>query len=206
MEKSGMEILGIGSDLGGTMTDMFVIDDKGRFVVGKAPTTPQDESLGFWESLKDAFEQWGINWQIKASTILPGIDSIVYCGTAMLNALLTGTGRKIGLIITKGFEDTLMHERGAQTHAGYSFQDKLHKVTHIHNKPLIPRKLIRGVTERIDVFGEATIPLYENEAKKAVSSLLEKRVEGIAVLFLYSFLNPMHEKKFAQITHYLYIR
>jgi len=52
----------IGSDAGGTMTDMFFIDQEGDFVVGKALTTPKDESIGFWESMFDAAEYWDIDW------------------------------------------------------------------------------------------------------------------------------------------------
>jgi N-methylhydantoinase A len=91
----------------------------------------------------------------------------VYSGTTMLNALLTRSGPKIGLIITKGHEHSLLHERAFQVHAGYGYADKSHKVTHIHNEPFIPLKLIRGVTERIGPHGETFIPLYEDEVRKA---------------------------------------
>ena len=117
----------------------------------------------------------------------------VYSGTTMLNTLLTRTGKKVGIIITKGFEDTLLHERGGGIHAGYGFQDKMHKATHIHNEPFVPKKLIRGVTERISMFGEQVIPLYEQEMQQAVTDLLDRDVDGIAIMFLLSYLNPIHE-------------
>ena len=65
----------IGSDAGGTMTDMFVVDEEGGFVVGKASTTPQNESIGFRESLEDAFEYWKIDWGKEAKDILPQDDT-----------------------------------------------------------------------------------------------------------------------------------
>ena len=71
-------------DAGGTMTDTFIVDEHGTFVVGKAQTTPEDESLGFIASARDALGQWG-------STPAEGFPSIVsgiYSGTAMLNRLL----------------------------------------------------------------------------------------------------------------------
>lgn len=183
----------IGSDAGGTMTDMILVDNTGDFVVGKASSTHTDESIGFINSIKDALENWEIDWEKDTRNILPGVTSAVYSGTTMLNTLLTRTGKKVGVIITKGFEDTLLHERGGGVHAGYGFQDKMHKVSHIHNEPFVPKKLIRGVTERVSMFGEQVIPIYEQEVQQAVADLLDRDVEGIAILFLYSYLNPIHE-------------
>ncbi len=183
----------LGSDAGGTMTDMILVDSTGDFVVGKASSTYQDESIGFIESVKDALETWNIDTNKAIKDVFPDVMAAVYSGTTMLNTLLTRTGKKVGVIVTKGFEDTLLHERGGGIHAGYSFQDKMHKCTHIHNEPFVPKKLIRGVTERISMFGEQVIPLYENEVQQAVSDLLDRDVDGIAILFLFSYLNPIHE-------------
>ena len=198
MDKERKTVI-IGSDAGGTMTDMLVVDDMGDFVVGKASTTPKDESIGFLESLEDAFEYWNMDWEKEAQNVLPGISAIVYSGTAMLNTLLTRTGKKAGIIITKGFEDTLLHERGGGVHAGYGFEDKMHKVTHIHNEPFVPKRLIRGVTERVSMLGEAVIPLYEHEVKQAVAELLDRGVEGIAIMFLFSYINPVNELRAGEI-------
>ncbi|MFC2007721.1 hydantoinase/oxoprolinase family protein [Chloroflexota bacterium] len=189
----------IGSDSGGTMTDTFVVDKQGNFVVGKASTTPRDESLGYWESLQDAFTDWGIDLEQDAPEIIPGAQLAVYSGTTMLNALLTRTGPKTGLIITRGHEHSLLHERGAQIHAGYGYADKSHKVTHIHNEPAIPLRLIKGVTERVSSPGGVIIPLYEAEVNEAVTELLDMGVAGIAILFLCSYANPIHERRAAEI-------
>jgi N-methylhydantoinase A/oxoprolinase/acetone carboxylase beta subunit len=61
----------IGSDAGGTMTDMFIVDRNGNFAVGKASTTPNDEAIGYWDSLSDACSEWGIDWDKEAKQILP---------------------------------------------------------------------------------------------------------------------------------------
>ena len=63
----------IASDAGGTMTDMIVVDSEGNFTIGKAATTPQDQSLGFWESLADAFDYWGIDFQRGPVTFFPAL-------------------------------------------------------------------------------------------------------------------------------------
>jgi len=183
----------IGSDSGGTMTDTFIVDSNGDFIIGKATTTPQNEAMGFWNSLSHGFEYWGIDWEKEAKRFLPHVETCVYSGTTIINTFVTGTGRRLGLICTKGQEDVLLHERAKQTYAGYTWEDRLHFATHIHNEPLTPKKLIRGVTERISVLGEPAIPVYEHEARKAVEYLLSKDVEGIVVWLICSYLNPMHE-------------
>jgi acetone carboxylase beta subunit len=101
----------IASDAGGTMTDMMVVDTEGNFTIGKAATTPQDQSIGFWESLGDGLELWGIDFEKEAGNILPSIEAAVYSGTAMMNALITATGRKVGVITQRGDEDVFLHER-----------------------------------------------------------------------------------------------
>ena len=191
----------IASDAGGTMTDMMVVDSEGNFTIGKAATTPQDQSLGVWESLTDAFEYWDIDFKKQAGNILPSVEALVYCGTSMMNVILTGTGQKVGVITQRGDEDIFLHERSAQTYAGYAYQDVLHHVTHAHNRPLVPRRLVKGVTGRIDAFASEAIPLYEHEVVRAIEELLDKGVDAIAVCLWYSYLNPMHELRVSEIAH-----
>ncbi len=189
----------IASDAGGTMTDMIVVDTEGNFSIGKAATTPHDQSLGFYESLGDAFEYWGVDFNQEAKDILPGVDAIVYSGTAMLNALLTSTGGRVGVITQRGDEDVFLHERSKQTWAGYAYQDILHHVTHHHNRPLVPRRLVKGVTGRINMFGMEAIPLYEDEVRQAVTELLDEGVESFAVCLWFSYMNPAHELRAGEI-------
>jgi len=189
----------IASDAGGTMTDMMVVDTEGNFTIGKAATTPQDQSLGFWESLEDALELWGIDFEKGARDILSGVEAAVYSGTAMMNALITATGRRVGVITQRGDEDVFLHERSAQNWKGYSYQDLLHHVTHHHNRPLVPRRLVKGVEGRIDMFTMEAIPLYEDMARQAVEELLDEGVDAIAVSLWNSFMNPAHELKVAEI-------
>src|SRR5438093_1402661 len=126
-------------DAGGTMTDTFIVDTSGQFVVGKAQTTPEDESVGFMRSSEDALGYWGLD----PSSAFPQIISGIYSGTAMLNRLLERKGRKVGCIVSGGLEDYFKLERGIQTYLSYSYSDRLHVATHFHNEPLVPRKLMR---------------------------------------------------------------
>ena len=177
------------------MTDTFVVDDAGSFVVGKAQTTPQDESEGFMNSAVDALEQWDSAPQDAFGAIASGIFS----GTAMLNRLLSRTGLEIGAIVTAGQEDYLRIERGIQTYLGYSYSDRLHLATHHHNPPLVPRDRVMGVRGRIDVFGEEILPLREEDARQAAAALLDAGVKAICVSLLFSYRNAEHELRINEI-------
>lgn len=177
-------------DAGGTMTDTFFVDEVGRFVVGKAQTTPDDESRGFAKSVGDALSQWSTTPEAIFSNVATGI----YSGTSMLNRLLERKGRRLGIIVTAGMEDYFQLERGVQTYLGYSYQDRLKVGTHRHNQPLVPRERIKGVRGRIDLFGTEAIPLYGHEAEQAVSELIDKEMEGLVVNLLFSYANPAHEQ------------
>src|ERR671935_140009 len=182
-------------DAGGTMTDTFIVDDAGAFVVGKAQTTPEDESVGFMASARDALGQWDAAPERAFGQIASGI----YSGTALLNRLLSRQGRRIGAIVTAGQEDYLELERGIQTFLGYSYSDRLHVATHHHNPPLVPRELTFGVRGRIDSFGEEALPLREEDAREAAAALLDAGVEGIVVSLLFSYRSAEHELRVGEI-------
>lgn len=173
------------------MTDTFLVDDTGAFIVGKAQTTPHDEAIGFMQSVEDAMRQWGLGVSEGLSHVRTGIFS----GTAMLNRLLERKGNRVGIIVSGGMEDYLRMERGVQSYLGYSFSDRIHTATHHHNEPLVPRSRIHGVRGRINVFGREVIPLYEEEARRAVEALLENGVEAIVVCLLFSYKNGAHEQR-----------
>jgi acetone carboxylase beta subunit len=195
MSENGREPRVLAIDAGGTMTDTFIVDRAGDFVVGKAQSTPEDESIGFMASTRDALRYW----DSEPETAMPSLVSGIYSGTAMLNRLLERKGRRVGVILTGGMEDMLRLERGIQTYLGYPYSDRLHVATHHHNEPLVPRELIRGVRERIDMFGEPAIPLYEDEARAAVQELRDEGVEGIVVCLLYGYRNSEHEDRIKEI-------
>ena len=182
-------------DAGGTMTDTFIVDESGSFVVGKAQTTPEDESIGFMESARDALGQW----DSTPERAFPKVASGIYSGTAMLNRLLSREGLRIGAIVTAGQEDYLRIERGIQTYLGYSYSDRLHLATHYHNPPLVPRERMKGVRGRVDVFGQEVTPLREEDAREAAAELLDEGVDGICVCLLFSYRNAEHELRVGEI-------
>ena len=182
-------------DAGGTMTDTFVVDESGHFVVGKAQTTPEDESRGLMMSADDAMRQW----DSSVAEAFPEIRSAVFSGTAMLNRLLTRNGLDVGVIVTAGQEDALQMERGVQTYLGFSYADRLHIATHHHNPPLVPRRRVFGVRGRVDMFGHEVLPLREEDVREAARALLDAGVRGICVSLIYSYRNPAHEQRVKEI-------
>lgn len=185
----------LGIDAGGTMTDTLLVDADGHFSVGKAATTPHNESEGFIESSIDAAD----NWDMGMRETFEQLSVVLYSGTGMLNTLLSRTGRRIGLIVTRGMEDAILMGRGLQTWTDYSYPDRLHAVTHQAPEPLIPRDRVYGVTERIDQFGNVVVPAYDHEAEQAANSLIEQDVEGICIVCMYSYVDDRHERQIAEV-------
>lgn len=177
------------------MTDVIVVDEQGRSVIGKAPTTPEDESVGYIESLEEALRYMGLDMEADGHAFCGSVETAIYTGTSMLNALLNLSGLRTGLIVTRGFEDIIVQGRGSQSFIDYQWSEITHMQYRKHRRPLVPRELTRGVTERVDLFGAPVIPLYEQEAEAAVRELLEAGIESLAILFLNSFTNPSHERE-----------
>ena len=185
----------IALDAGGTMTDAVIVDSEGNFLVGKFLTNKEDESLSFLGSISDAART--ANRALR--TTLRESEVIVYAGTIMLNTLLSRTGAKVGLMVTQGFEDYLLMEKAEGGWLGYPYADRLHTVTHHHSEPTIPRDRIVGVQERVDMFGAPVIPLREADVAAKARVLLEAGVEAIAIMFLFSHMNPAHERMAAEV-------
>lgn len=189
----------VACDAGGTMTDVIIVDEEGRSVIGKAPTSPHDESIGYMESFWEALEFMGIP-KDEGMRFGQQIETAIYTGTSMLNTIINMSGYKTGILVSRGFEDIIAQGRGAQTFIGAQWSEITHMQYRKHRVPLVPRRQARGVTERIDMFGQVVIPIYEHEVEQGTRELLlDEGVEAIAIIFLQSFNNPQHEIRAAEI-------
>jgi len=182
-------------DNGGTFTDAVIGDENGNFWCGKSDTTPENLHECFFAAIQDAAGQMGKSLE----GILPHCRVIGYGTTLGTNILVSGGvgGPKLGFITTKGHEDRTII--GRLRTAGLDPIKAIHRVEADPPTPIIPRPLIKGVTERIDFFGDVIVPLDESEVRKTVKQLLDEKVEGIAVGLLWSFINPVHEQKIKMI-------
>ncbi len=194
----------IALDAGGTMTDTFLVGEEGKFVLGKSLTNHTSEALSYGASVEDAASFWDMNGKDVHERAI----SSTYTGTTMLNILLTQTGSRVGLIITRGFSTLPMQERGLAW-LGLPYEEIPRQMLHEHTPPLVEPKHIKEVTERIAVGsyymghhympGQVVIPMYEEEVVRAVNELIDEGVEHIGILFLGSYINPVHEQRAAKI-------
>lgn len=188
-----VQVLGI--DAGGTMTDTFFVDGQGEFVVGKAQSTPDDESVGLLYSSEDALALWDIPLEEALAQLQTG----VYSGTALLNRVLQRKGLRCGLIVSQGMEDFHRMGRAIQAYLGFAYEDRIHINTHYYDEPLVPRQRTRGVVERVDMFGNVVIPLREETARQAAREVISTNVDSIVISLLHSYKNPDHERQVRDI-------
>ncbi len=180
-------MLRVGVDIGGTHTDLVLIDEARRAItVHKIPTTVADPSIGTVEALVELCGMAGVH--------TTAIDYFMHGTTVATNIALEHNGAKTGLITTEGFRDILHIARHKRPQT-FSLQLDLPWQTH----PLVPRRRRVGVKERIVPPGHVLVPLDEVAARAAVRKLVAEGVEAIAVCFLFSFLNPAHERRVGEI-------
>ncbi|MCA8929032.1 MAG: hydantoinase/oxoprolinase family protein [Alphaproteobacteria bacterium] len=169
----------IGVDIGGTFTDVAMIEEAtGRIGIAKTPTTPDDFGRGVLNGLNEALAKYG----------LPAADVTLlsHATTVVTNALLENKGARIALVTTRGFRDVLELRRSARADLYDLFQDP--------PAVLVPRHRRLEVTERIGAGGEVVVPLAEGELPALVAQLQALDVEAVAVSLLFAFQNDAHEK------------
>ncbi len=191
----------ISVDTGGTFTDCVVVDEEGEVTIAKAPSTPHDFSQGVLNSVKVAAEMMGITLE----EMFRHTRLFFHGTTVATNATIVRSGAKVGLITTKGFEDTIFIMRGRGRVDGLLEMEIRHETTARKPEQLLPRYRVKGVTERVDCFGKVIVPLDKAEAREAIRYLVEdQKVEAIAVCLLWSFAHPEHEKEIKGIINEMY--
>lgn len=177
----------IGIDVGGTFTDIVLQDDTGRIVQGKTSSVPGNESEAVMTAIGLIAEQAGLGTQ----DLLSRTRIINFGTTVATNAMLEMKGARVGLITTRGFRDIVDLRRGWKE---VMFDVKLPP------PPAIVRRRYRlGVTERITFDGSVVTPLAEEELRTETRKLKAAGIESIAVCFLFSFMNPAHERRAREV-------
>jgi len=182
-------------DIGGTFTDCVLIDDGGRLTISKAPSTPGNFADGVLEALKRAGERGGL----ELPALLKSITMLAHGTTAGTNAIIQRRGAKVGLLTTRGHNDVIHIMRGSRGLSGQDIKLIVHIPESSKPEPIIPKRLIRGVSERVDCFGKVVVELNEDEARQSIRELVDQGCEALAVCFLWSFLAPEHEKRVKEI-------
>ena len=172
----------LGIDVGGTFTDLTLIDDKiGAIHSTKTLTTPGNLADGVLTGIEKILR--------LAGAAMPDIAYIVHGTTIGTNALIERKGCRVGLITTAGFRDVLEIARIERPDAG------LYDITVDLPQPLVPRYLRLEAVERVGADGAVVRPLDENSVRAAARDFSEKGVEAVAVCLLFSFRNPAHERR-----------
>lgn len=177
----------VGIDIGGTFTDLYVLESDGRGSIYKSPTTPHDPAEGLLAGLQKA----ALAADETLQEFLNKVELIVHGTTIATNAVLTRQGAKTGFVTTHGFRDILNMRRGIRDHQNNS--------KYSAPKPLVPRHLISTVRERVDANGVILTELNEDDVRAAATHFRKEGVEAVAISYLWSFLNPAHEIRTAEI-------
>ncbi|MFC2067442.1 hydantoinase/oxoprolinase family protein [Chloroflexota bacterium] len=175
----------IGIDVGGTFTDIVLVDNQGEFYYGKTATTHKDLAQGVLTGLEEILQ--------KSGQSIKDLRYLIHGTTIGTNAIIEGKGARVGLITTNGFRDVLEIRRVARPkESTYDFEAD-------NPPPMVPRYLRKEVIERVNSKGQVTIPLDDDSVRGVLDFFKKERVEAIVVSLLFSFLNPSHEQRIAEM-------
>lgn len=175
----------IGCDIGGTFTDLALIDTTtGEVTTGKVLTTPHSPAEGALHGIESVLASRGVS-------LGRDVEQVIHGTTLVINTIIERRGAPTALLVTEGFRDFLEVGRGAR-YDNYDINIEM-------PKPLVPRRWRRPIRERIDREGRVRIPLDENQVRSTLKELKAEGVEAVAVCFLHSFRNPVHEKRVKEL-------
>ena len=174
----------LGFDIGGTFVDFALQDERaGRLYTGKALTTTDDPARGVLAGAQALLDAHGVAWG--------DVRQVVHGTTLGANAVIERKGALTGLITTRGFRDVLEIQRQLRYNIHDLFIDK--------HPPLVPRRLIAEVGERLRYDGAVLEPLNEADVARAVEHFQAAGVGAVAICFLHSYANPAHEQRCAEL-------
>ena len=181
-------------DIGGTFTDCFITRN-GEQVWCKTRTTAYDLSV----CLMQAIEEGADRLDLEVEDLLEETEIIRYSTTLAMNKLIERVGPKLALITTHGFEDTIFIGRCSQWADGIPFKFARNIARIRRPEPLIDKSMVVGAKERIDSNGDVIYPLDEDKFLEQLGGLVDKGARAFVVSLLWSFANPVHEERIAEL-------
>jgi N-methylhydantoinase A len=175
----------IGVDIGGTFTDIVALDRAGRLALTKVPSTPKDLLEGIGAAVTQVLALAGAR--------PADVERCIHGTTVATNAILEQKGAVTAILTTEGFEDVL--------ELGRMKRSRMYDLAMDPEVPtfLAPRRRRVGIPERLDARGRILVPLDEDAVRAAVPALRAQAVQAIAVCYLFSFVNPAHERRTREI-------
>lgn len=178
----------IGVDVGGTFTDLSFIGEEQTLQIAKSPTTPNN----YPDAIERCIEILSENIGKHPKDVLQKCTNFIHGSTIVTNAVVEGKVAKVGFIVTKGFRDILTLREGGK--------EDCYNIHEEYSQPFVPRYLTIPVTERINAEGGVEVPLDEQQVIEALDTLFEDyKVDSIAVCFLWSIVNPVHENRVKEL-------
>ncbi len=185
----------VATDTGGTFVDAVLWDEYGNPHIGKAPSTPENLPEGVVNAIEATARLAGLTLE----DVLSGAVMLNNGTTVTTNAMIERSGARTGLLTTAGFEDTLAIARVLGRTIGLE-EDQLYDYRNAEPPTaIVPTELVRGIVERIDAYGNVVAPLNESSVEGALDELVAIGIEVLAICFLWSFRNPAHERRAAEI-------
>ena len=177
----------LGVDVGGTFTDLIYVDDEtGKIQIHKLPTTPEDPSRGTVEGIEELTASVGVG--------AADLDQVFHGTTIATNIVIEHDGARVGMITTEGYRDILHIARHKKPLNFSNYQDLPWQ-----RYPLVRRRDRLTVPERITGDGEVLVPLDEDRVRQHARRFKEAGVDAVAICLLFSFMNPAHERRAAEI-------
>lgn len=180
-------MLRIGIDIGGTFTDLTVLEETGHARLWKEPTTPHDPMAAILDGLDGLAASLGRSTE----SLLAEARLLVHGTTIATNTVIQRNGPRIGLLATHGFRDVLYFRD--------AWKPERFNMRFGPPEPFVDRFLRLGIGERVDSSGAVVTPLQEDEVRRAAAHFAEHGVQAVAVAFLWSILNPEHEHRAKEI-------
>jgi N-methylhydantoinase A len=174
-------------DTGGTFTDLVLEDDEGELTLFKSATIPSDPV----EGILDVFEVAAVERGVKRSVLLGSGRVLIHGTTRALNAILTGATARTAFLTTEGHPDTLVLREGGRT--------DVFDLRQPYPEPYIPRSLTFEIPERVSASGEIVRHLDEAAVVELAERLRAHAVQAVAVCFLWSIANPVHELRVEEL-------
>ncbi len=177
----------VGIDVGGTFTDLICVTPEGEIVLDKTPTTPDDQSTGVMNGLGQLAERFSL----PLADLCSQLDILVHGTTTADNTMIEMNGAPTGLLVTEGHRDEIEMRR--------VHKEEIWDPSYPAPAPIARRRARIPIPERLDFEGNVVLPLDEEAVRRGVRRLAKLGVRSIAIMFLFSFVNPEHERRAAEI-------
>ncbi len=177
----------VGIDVGGTFTDLICVTPAGEVVLDKTPTTLDDQSVGVMNGIAALAERFGLGLHDFCAQL----DILVHGTTTADNTMIEMNGAPTGLLVTEGHRDEIELRR--------CHKEQIWDPNYPGPQPIARRRARIPIPERLDFEGRVVLPLDEEAVRRGVRRLQRLGVRSIAVMYLFSFVNPEHERRTREI-------